>query len=109
MSTKAELLEAVAELREYDHAFVSPKGAKRLAKPFGVKPTTYLVQANPNDPKGLTLDDGATEAEGVDAAILAEQICHKLGVNYESKLGRGSQLRSCCDALQKWAEDQPDA
>jgi hypothetical protein len=107
--TKAELFKAVDELREYDHAFINPEGAKRLAAPFGVKPRTYIEKVNPNDPKGLILEDGATEAEGIDAALLAMQICGDLSVDYESKLGRGSQLRSCCDALKMWVEGLPDA
>lgn len=107
--TKAELLEAVDELRQYDHAFINPDGAKRLAAPFGVTPRTYVMKANPQDPKGLTLDGGLTEAEGIDAAELGIQICFHLNVDFESKMGRGSQLRSCCDALEKWVKEGPDA
>jgi hypothetical protein len=109
MQTKAELLKAVADLREYDHAFIDPEGAKKLAAPFDVTPRTYIERVNPNDPKGVTFNDGRLEAEGIDAAILAQQICGALDVDYDGKFGRGSQLRACCDALQKWVEEMPDA
>jgi len=106
--TKAELLKAVAALREYDHAFINPEGAKRLAEPFGVTPRTYIERVNLNDPKGVTFDDGRLEGEGIDAAILAQQICGALNVDYQGKFGRGSQLRSCCDALEAWVEEMPE-
>ena len=109
MQTKAELLKAVAKLREYDHAFITPEGAERLAEPFDVKPRTYVEKVDLNDPKGVTFHDGRLEAEGVDAAILAMQICSANNVEYEGKFGRGSQLRACCDALEKWVKEMPDA
>ena len=105
MKDKAELLKAVADLREYDHAFITPEGAARLAEPFDVVPRTYLERVNPNDPKGVTFDDGRQEAEGIDAAVLAMQICNAKHVVYDSKFGRGSQLRACCDALEAWAKE----
>ena len=98
----AELLKLVEKLREYDHAFLDTEGALHFSTPFGFKARTYVAHADPTEPKGLTLHDGAASAEGIDAVDLAKQICHHVGVEYESKFGRGSQLRSCCDALETW-------
>lgn len=93
-------LALIADLRHYDHAFLTREGALHFSKPFGFEAYTYVAKANPQDFKGLTLANGATEAEGIDAADLAEQICRHVGVKYDSKFGRGSQLRACCDALE---------
>jgi hypothetical protein len=95
-------LKAVADLRGYDHCFMTKEGVEDFATRFGLagKIKPYVVKANPNDPKGLTLDNGATSAIGMDAAILASVICDHLGVKYMSKMGRGFQLRACCDALE---------
>jgi hypothetical protein len=99
-----KLTKAIDELRQYDHAFLSEEGAQKLAEPFGLTPVTYIAYASPNEPKGLTLHDGAKSARGADAHDLAMQICDHLGVKYQAKYGRGSQLRTCCDALDQWAK-----
>lgn len=104
--TIAELKAAVQNLREYDHCFISPEGAKKLSAPFGHQPICYVEKATPNEPKGLTLDDGASEAEGIAAEHLAADICRHLKVKFEYKFGRGSQLRACCDALDRWVTQQ---
>lgn len=92
---------AVKQLREYDHAFMSPLGVEHFAKAFGVTliPTRHEATID-RDPKGLMLPDGVTSAIGMDAAAMACGICRQLGVEYEGKFGRGSQLRACCDALE---------
>ena len=102
---KAELRKYVDELREYDHAFLTKEGAEYFSTPFGFKARTAIVRANPNDMKGLTLHNGAEQARGVDAVDLAIQICAHLGVMYDDKFGRGSQLRACCDALEVWVSN----
>jgi len=101
MSTKL-LLQVVDKLRQYDHVFLSPEGADYFSSAFGFRARTYVERATPNEPKGLTLDNGATEAEGIAAHVLAEQICQHVGVRYPEKFGRGTQLRVCCDALEQW-------
>lgn len=107
MPTKrGHYLKLIAKLREYDHLFITPEGANHFSTPFGFKAHTYVLKANPSDPKGLTLNNGATEAEGIDAQDLAMQICRHLKVPFDSKFGRGSQLRACCDALEAWAKTQ---
>jgi hypothetical protein len=98
-ATKAEQITATEELSTYDHAFLTTEGVEHFTKPFGFRGHTYVHKANPTEPKGLTLKDGATESEGQDAARLAEEICRHLGVEYPEKFGRGSQLRVCCEAL----------
>jgi hypothetical protein len=100
----SDKLKAVADLRGYDHAFLTAEGVEDFATRFDLKGKIkpYLAKANPRDPKGLTLDNGATSAIGMDAVILASSICDHLGVKYMSKLGRGSQLRACCDALETY-------
>jgi hypothetical protein len=96
------LLEYVDKLRHYDHAFLTVEGALNFSRPFGFEARTYVERANPNDPKGLTLDNGAASARGIAAHHLAMQICDQVGVEYPEMFGRGSQLRACCDALEQW-------
>lgn len=94
-------LTAVKELRDYDHCFLSPEGVKYFAKSFGVKLKPYRLSANPHEPKGLTLYSGKSSALGMDATEMARSVCKQLNVPYESKFGRGSQLKECCEKLQE--------
>jgi hypothetical protein len=102
-------LKAVRRLREYNHVFLSEKGVAGFAADFGVKILPSKYYEDLKDPKGLTLDDSPDVhkdkkgrfAYGLDAQVLAMRICQALGVSYEEKLGRGSQLRACCDALER--------
>jgi hypothetical protein len=97
-------LKAVADLRGYDHIFLSPDGVEHFAKAFGLegKIKAYRAKADPPGTlKGLTLNGDAKEAMGMDAQHLAMSICNHLDVPFESKFGRGSQLRACCDALEQ--------
>lgn len=104
----AKQLEAVETLREYDHAFISPEGVTEICRPFGFMGTTYeATDTSDKDPKGLSLPGGpGSKARGVDAQDLAIEICERFGVSYDSKFGRGSQLRACCDALQHAIEER---
>lgn len=102
---RAAQLAAVNELREYDHAFIGSEGVKHFADIFGLEITPRMVKASPNEPKGLTFTDGVAEAEGMDAAELAELICVRLGCNYGSFLyGRGAKLRVACNSIQTMLE-----
>jgi hypothetical protein len=96
-------LQAVHDLRNYDHAFLTAEGVAKFAKAFGLegKIKPYREKANPSDPKGLMFHNGASEGVGMDAQILAMSICEHLGVKYPEMFGRGSQLRACCDALEQ--------
>ena len=102
-------LKAIKELREHDHGFLKGDYAVKLAKSFGYTPSLVTLEADePGTFKGLTLydDDGnalpaGTKREGIEAHGLAEQICQHLKVPYQQFFGIGSQLRGCCDALEK--------
>jgi hypothetical protein len=97
-------LKAVADLRKYDHVFLSEEGVAHFAKAFGLQEQIkcHKVKADPPGTlKGLTLNGGAKEAVGMDAMLLAMSICEGLGVTYPEMFGRGSQLRACCDALEQ--------
>lgn len=87
------------ELYEYDHAFLSPEAVVRFTKPFGFVGSTYKAKANPQAFKGLTLANGATEAEGQDAHRVALQIAQHLGVDVPDMNGIGSQLRIACTKI----------
>lgn len=104
--TPDELLQLVTELRKYDHVFMSVEGAHYFSEPFGFTARTYMAHANPDDPKGLTLEGGAKSAVGVSAHELAIQICEHVRATYAQSMGRGSQLRLCCDALERWCYEQ---
>jgi hypothetical protein len=96
-----EKILSVNELRDYDHAFLNTEGVAYFAKAFGVTLTPRRYWANPKDPKGLMLPDGKKSEIGMDAHIMAEEICRQvLGVNPAACIsGRGFALRKCCDAL----------
>ena len=94
-------LEAVRELREYDHCFLSPEGVRELGDPFGVY-RIIVARDNRSEFKGLTLNrakEGDT-ADGLPAHTLAISICEKLGIEYPKFYGIGSQLRGCCEAIE---------
>ena len=95
-------LEAIKELRNYDHCLLSPEGVKELGAPFGIY-ETVTVKDNRSDFKGLTLRDAkeGETAEGLPAHELAKRICDKSGIAYIPQYGIGSQLRVCCDAMEK--------
>lgn len=84
------------ELYEYDHCFISKEGVMKFTKPFGFVGHTYIATANPQDFKGLTLENGMKRAEGQDAHKLALQIAQHLGVDVPDMFGMGSQLRIAC-------------
>jgi hypothetical protein len=95
--------EAVEILSQADHGFLSKEGVDKIGEAFGVKLSTYLAQANPQDFKGLSLYDKKgnpiDELEGQDADVVAQELCSKIGLTYREFFGRGSQLRECCDKL----------
>lgn len=96
MPKQAKQAKVIRELYEYDHAFLSPVGAAHFTQPFGFIARTHVEKANPQDFKGLTLNEGMSEAEGVEASALALQIASHLGVSVPDMFGRGSQLRIAC-------------
>jgi len=100
-------LEAIKELREYDHCFLSPDGVREIGKPFDVFETT-IAKDTRSEFKGLTLNDAkeGDVAEGLPAHTLAELICKKLGVEYPAMYGIGSQLQVCCDVAERFLLSQ---
>lgn len=102
MTTTAEKLALIATLRsDYDHCFLIKEGVLHFTQPFGFDGQTYVAHANPNDPKGLTLDSGAASAEGCAADQIAVQICQHLGLTVPQKMGRGFRLRAACDTIEQ--------
>ena len=95
-------IQAIQNLQELDHAFLSPEGVKELGKPFNIYQTTKLKD-NRSDFKGLNCP-GFKEGdlvEGLSSVSLAELICRKEKVEYPYMHGIGSQLRICCELLLK--------
>lgn len=98
--TNDEKIALIKELRDdYDHGFISPEGVRRFTEPFGFTGATYMAEASPHEVKGLTLANGAAEAEGQDAAVVAQQIARHLNVPFVPSFGRGSALRNACNAI----------
>jgi hypothetical protein len=100
--------EAILELAEYDHCFLSPEGVRELGKPFGVF-KTIIAKDNRSDFKGLNLGEGNKEgdsAEGLPAHTLAIMICKKLGVDFPYQHGIGSQLRVCCKVVTRYLNEK---
>lgn len=100
---------AVDMLREFDHAFLSAEGVDNITRPFGVTGWSYPHKADPENPKGLTFHDGSKVKTGMAAHELAERLCRHLGIEYIEAFGRGTQLRNCCDALEKALERTPNS
>lgn len=100
---KARQAKLIRELYELDHCFLSKEGVEHYTKPFGFIGSTYLAKANPDDFKGLTLQDKdgnpLAELKGQDASVVAKEIADYLKLNYVPQYGRGSQLRVCCSAI----------
>lgn len=91
--------DAVRELRDFDHLFMTVTVVKFFNKWLGVTIEPYTAHADPTDPKGLTFSDGAKSAPGYDAAAYAVKACRQLGLTCPFKYGRGSQLAAACDTL----------
>lgn len=94
--TQAEVLH---ELNCNTHTLFAKEFVDKVNEAFGTKIKCWEYRANPHDPKGLTLDNGAKMAVGMAAFDLAKMLCRELNVKYESKMGRGFQVRACTEAL----------
>lgn len=91
--------QAITELLNYDHCFIWPDEADKIAKAFGTLAECYTEQCDYDNPKGLHFADRRKSAFGIAAEVLARQICEHLHIEYPYKVGRGFQLRACCQAL----------
>lgn len=105
-------LEAIRELITHDHSFLRPEFARAVTKPFGLDPRLSHEKDARSQFKGLTLYGINPQTgkefiegdlcEGIDAHLLAEQIADHLKVEYTQMFGRGSALRECCHAVEKY-------
>lgn len=93
--------EALNCLASDTHALWTPRQATRLTAPFGFVARTSHHVADPENPKGLTLSAGRTEAEGASSWSISGQIASHYGLRPPGKLGRGSQVRADCDAIRE--------
>lgn len=100
-------IERMKDLAFNTHILFNEKGARKYTDPFGIHPKLRKYHAQPNDPKGLTLNDGASWAMGIASWDLAYQIYNHFGLtDAESKMGRGSQQREYCYAVIRHLEKQ---
>lgn len=90
------------ELHDYDHAFLNAEGVAHFAEGFGVTLNPSRHYASPRQPKGLTLDNGAKSAIGMDAADMAEEIARQVTGFQPWQSGRGFRLRSAIAALEAY-------
>lgn len=86
-------------LVENTHILFTGDFLKEINEAFGLRIRPSLYHAEPNEPKGLVLDNGHHEAIGISAYDAAICLCQHLRVQYERKMGRGFQVRACVDAL----------
>lgn len=99
-------LDLVNELRGYDHGFISAVGVRYFLEPFDIEGGYEAHLAAPDQPKGLTLNDGAAGAIGQDAAVVAELIAQKLGCHHSGKMGRGFRLRAAIHSAEFFLKKQ---
>ena len=93
-------INAIKELSEMDHGFLSPEGVKRYGEPFNVYHTS-LQEDKRSQVKGLHLFEGkeGDATEGLASDELASMICEKLGLEVAQVYGRGTRLRMCCTSI----------
>lgn len=95
--TQAEIL---TYLEQNTHGLFTAAFVVKVNEAFGTKIKCNVYSADaPANPKGLTLDNGRSRARGLAAFDLAPILCSQLNVKFESKLGRGFQVRACVEAL----------
>jgi len=99
-------LSAVAALRDLDHVIFNREESQALCDSMGVDSRgipVYAMEHHPEEFKGARLK-GCTEIGerriSIGADELAVWLCEQLDIEYASKMGRGSQLRECCNVLE---------
>ena len=97
MRTKSEILDILAN---DTHALWAKSFVDEVNAVFGTNLECINYSAG-GGPKGLTLNDGGDSAIGLSSFHLAPALCSALGVEYESFLGRGFQVRACVAALRE--------
>lgn len=85
------------------HGFMTPGFVDKVNKAFGVDFQSRRTRANasPDNPKGLTFDNGKKVGVGLSALDIACLLCSALRVSYVEKFGRGSQVIACVTALRE--------
>ena len=86
-------------LVENTHLLFTNEFVEEINGAFGLRLRPQYYRATPNEPKGLTLDNGKDGTIGISALDAARMICQALGVRHEEKMGRGFQVRACVEAL----------
>ena len=107
MKKKLSKLEAINELQQCDHLFLTPEGVERYTEPFGFKGSVRTTTDTRSQFKGLNFGEGFKEgdtAKGQDADVVACEIADHLKIKYDSMFGRGSALRECCRAVRERLE-----
>jgi len=103
---KHRVNEALERLSDAHHSALTESAACEIAEALGVPKERIHCRplrsnAGPDNPKGLTMYPGNEGMMGISGLALAEMLCAALNVSYEGKLGRGSQVRACVEALWK--------
>jgi len=95
--TQAEVLQ---EMLENTHSLFNQDFVGEVNAAFNtdIKCHRYKADGDVN-PKGLTLDNGATSAIGLACFDLAEELCDTLKLEYTQTMGRGFQVMVCVEAL----------
>jgi len=94
--------DALGALAGWHHSFVSEEAANRAARALDIQkpvPCHSGCSDRSGDPKGLSMHPGQEGGRGIAGWSLAQWICDRLGVEYESKMGRGFQTQACVEAL----------
>lgn len=103
---KHRVNDALERLSDAHHSALTESAAYEIADALGVPKErihcrSLRSDAGPDNPKGLTMYPGNEGMMGTSGLALAEALCAALNVPYEGKLGRGSQVRACVEALRK--------
>ena len=96
MEERRELLRI---LRANDHLIFKPSFVERVNAAFDTTMAAHAVSP-------ALLYDPSGDPNGLGAHELAEELCQSKGLEYDRKFGRGSQVQSCCNALDKWLAGQ---
>ena len=89
-------IEIVKEFEQMSHCLLKVEFAQKVAGIFGMDCTELIdIYETSSEPKGYHGPTG----EGVAAFQLSTWICDKLGLEYTSYFGRGTQHRECCKIL----------
>lgn len=81
------------------HAFFTTEFLTLVNGAFGADIKPVECEADPDDPQGLVIHNGADRAVGIAAFNLAPQLCRALGVSYLGAHGRGTLVHHCIEAL----------